>query len=312
MRWVSVLSRRQVFLSPFNKLGFAFCKGVAQIRSLCLMITFFRIVFCCLLAPSLWAADLSTDIRKGAGGPQAGDGNYLELGFSIGAIRSPYLGLPPGNKKNEINILGSLDLNLRYQYKGFFVEAFSQSLEQFTWGYNFIEGERWALDAVALEQHSELSKDESKDLRGYKKRDADFMAGVRTTGYYGNYIVQLHALTDISDTHDGQVYSLKMARHWQYKNWNFHAIQSESYRTRKVVDYYFSVEPEDASEKFPEFHAAAGFTHTTEIGATYPLSQKWVFRGLLRHIELDSQWTGSPIILSKSGDMLVASFSYVF
>jgi MipA family protein len=278
-----------------------------------LMITIIsRIVFLCLLAPNLWAADLSTDIRKGAGDPQAGEGNYLELGFSLGAVRSPYFGVPEGNKKGEVNAMGSLDLNLRYQYKSFFAEAFSQSLEQFTFGYNFISGDRWSLDAVALQQHSAISEDESKDFKGLKKRKEDFMAGLRTTGYYGNYIVQLHALTDISEVHDGQVYSLKLARRWQYKNWNFHAIQSESYRTRRVVDYYFSVEPEDASEKFPAFEASDGFTHTTEVGVTYPLSQKWVFRGLLRHIELDKQWTGSPLILSGHGDLLLASFSYVF
>lgn len=277
------------------------------------MITpFSRILFCCLLSPALWAADLSTDIRKGVGDPQAGDGNYLELGFSLGVVRSPFFGIPEGNKKNELNGIGTIDLNLRYQYQGFFVEAFSQSLEQFTLGYNFIESASWSIDAVALEQHAELSKDQSKDFEGLKKRKGDFMAGLRTTGYYGNYIVQLHALTDISEVHDGQVYSLKLARRWQYKNWNFHAIQSESYRSRRVVDYYFSIEPEDANEKFPAFEASGGFIHTSEVGVTYPLSQKWVFRGLVRHIELDKQWTGSPLILSGHGDLLMASFSYVF
>jgi outer membrane scaffolding protein for murein synthesis (MipA/OmpV family) len=275
-------------------------------------INWFWLAIALVFTSRVIAGDLSTDIRKGASDPHAGEGNYVELGLSLDAIRSPYYGIPEGARAGETLYEPSLDLNIHSQYKNWFMEGFSQSLEQFTFGYNFANGERWSLDAVALQQHEEISKSESKDLKGIKAREDDFMSGIRATGYYGNYIVQMHVLTDISGTHDGQVFSLKLARHWQYKNWNFHAIQSESYRTRKVVDYYLSVQSEDASEKFPEFHAQAGFTHTFEIGATYPISQKWVFRTLLRHIELDSQWKGSPLIASGHGDLFINSISYVF
>jgi MipA family protein len=273
---------------------------------------FLAFIMMSLLAPALWAADLSADIRKGAGDPHAGDGNYLELGFSIGVINTPFYAMAPDIEAGKYELSGSLDVNFHYQYKDFFVEAFSQSLEQFTLGYNFADGEHWALDLVALEQHEEISKDINDDLEGIKKRRADYMFGPRGTGYFGNYIVQLHALTDISETHGGQVYSLKFARHWQYKNWNFHGIISESYRSGRVVDYYFSVQPEDATEKFYAFDADAGFIHTFELGATYPLSQKWVFRGLLRHVELERQWVGSPLVVQGYGDLLITSFSYVF
>lgn len=138
------------------------------------------------------------------------------------------------------------------------------------------------------------------------------MSGLRATGYYENYIVQLHALTDTSDVHNGQVYSFKIARHWQYKNWNLHAIESISYRTEPVASYYLSVEPQDVTEKFPEFHAKAGITQVFELGATYPISQKWVYRGFIRHIELDRQWINSPLLTSCQGNMFMNSIYYVF
>ena len=265
-----------------------------------------------LLISSVNAGDLSSDIRKGADGPHAGNGNYIELGLSLGALQSPLYGLPRDSTPGETFYAGSLDLNLHLQYKGWFMEGFSQSLEQFTFGYNFAESDRWSLDTVVLEQHGEISASESKYLKGIKTRDSDFMMGLRATGYYANYILQAHVLTDTSDTHSGQVFSIKLARRWQYKNWNFHVIQSESYRTHKVVDYYLSVQAEDATEKFNEFHAQAGFTHTFEIGATYPLSQKWVFRTLFRHIQMDSQWRNSPLLESTHGNLFTNSISYVF
>lgn len=271
---------------------------------------------CCFLllinTLPVWAGDLSSDVRKGANNPHAGDSNYVELGFSAYAVTSPFYGIPQDSKKDETNYAASIDLNLHLQYKGWFMEGFSQSLEEFTLGYNFANGDRWSLDAVGLEQHPEISKDVSSDLKGLKKREADYMFGVRATGYYDDYIVQLHALTDISEVHNGQVYSLKVARHWQHKNWNFHAIVGTSYRSERVADYYLSVQPEDANEKFPEFQAHAGFTQIFELGATYPISQKWVFRSLVRHIELDHQWTASPLIVSGNGNAIVSSISYVF
>jgi|GEM_PF-644798 len=265
-----------------------------------------------LLIPSVWAGDLSTDVRKGADNPHAGDGNYVELGMTLNAENSPFYGIPEGATKGETKYNVSLDLNVHWQYKGWFMEGFSQSLESFTLGYNFADGDHWSLDAVALEQHPELSAKVSSDLKGIKTRKGDYMFGVRATGYIDNYILQLHALTDISDVHNGQVLSIKMAQHWQYKNWNFHAIAGVSYRSERVANYYYSVQPEDANEKFPEFEANAGFTQTAEFGATYPISQKWVLRSLIRFVELDHQWVGSPLIVSGHGSLTMMSLSYVF
>jgi outer membrane protein len=138
------------------------------------------------------------------------------------------------------------------------------------------------------------------------------MLGFRATGYYENYIIQMHALTDISETHGGQDFSFKVGRYWQYKNWNLHAIQAVRYNSAAIANYYFSVQPEDASEKFPEFHAHAGFNYVFELGATYPLSQKWVFRSSFRHVELEHQWAGSPLLVATHADTFINSISYVF
>lgn len=258
------------------------------------------------------AGDLSTDVRNGTSSPSSVDGSYLELGMSLGAYTSPFYGIPEGNTSGKELFSASFDVNLRLQYKGWFVEGFSQSIEAFTFGYNLHNSDRWSFDIVALEQHAEISSVDSKDLIGLKTREADFMMGMRTTGYFGNYIVQTHALSDISEIHNGYVFSAKLARHWQYKNWNFHAIESVSYRSEKIADYYFSVHSDDATAQFPTFDASAGFTTVFEVGATYPLSQKWVLRTLLRHAELDSQWSASPLLVATTGNIFITSISYVY
>jgi len=258
------------------------------------------------------AGDLSNEVRKGTNSPNNTDGNFLELGWGVELGTSPIYGIPEGNTNGKVTASILLDVNSRVQYKGFFMEVFSQSLEQLTLGYNLTNGDRWSLDAVSLQEHSELSRKVSNDLKGLKTRKGDYMFGPRVTGYLDNNIIQLHALTDISDTHFGQVYSAKIGHFWQYKNWNFHGIFGVTYRTRAVADYYLSVQPEDANEKFPEFHAQAGLSEIYELGATYPLSQKWVFRSLIRRVQIDDQWTESPLVVADHGTVFASSISYVF
>jgi len=265
------------------------------------------------------AGDLSSDVRKGASGPDTGNGGYIEVGLGLSSYTSPIVGVPEGNKKDEVHTEGLLDVNARYQYQGWFVELFSQSLEQFTMGYNFYNGSNaykndgnWAIDWVALAEHDEMSAEETNDYRGLHTRRGDFMSGPRATAYYGNYIVQLHALTDISRTHYGELYSLKLARHWQHRNWNFHGIVGGTFRSQEITDYYFSIAADEASAQYPEYEAPAGMSYVVELGATYPISEKWVFRGFVRRIGMESEATESPLILDDHGETVSVAISYVF
>jgi MipA family protein len=272
------------------------------------------VIACGLLSTSLFcfAGDLSNDVRNGTNKPSSVDGSYVEIGVGVLAETSPFYGIPENNKKGKVLTSGTLDVNLRLQYRGWFVEGFSHSLESCTFGYNLANNNNWSFDIVALQQHGEFNSDESRDLKELKMRESDMMGGLRMTGYLDRYIVQFHMLSDISGVHGGQVYSAKVARHWQNKNWNYHLILGSSYRTEKVTDYYLSVDAADATEKFPRYDARAGFTGVIEIGATYPISQKWVFRTLLRHIELDHHWSDSPLLVSTGGSAFLTSFNYVF
>jgi MipA family protein len=258
------------------------------------------------------ARDLSTDVRNGTHSPSRTDDSYIELGMGVNVGTNPFYGIPEGNEKDEIATELKVGINLHLQYHGWFMETFSDSLEGGTLGYNFTNTDKWSFDVVALPQHQELSKKISKDLAGIRTRHMDFMSGPRATGYLGNYIVQLHALTDISNTHKGQVLSAKIARHWQYKNWNFHAIGGLSYRSDRVADYYLSIEPEDATPKFSTFQAQGGFVQVYEIGVTYPLSKKWVFRTSLQHYQLDSRWSKSPLLVSTNASEILTSINFVF
>jgi len=282
------------------------------------MHTMFRALFsiclaiCCGISLTAIAGDLASDVRKGASGPDSGNGGYLEVGGGLMTYTSPFYGTPEGNKKDEVHTELFVDISARYQYNGWFVEVFSQSPEEFTLGYNFYNGSNWSVDLVGLSAHEEMDEDTSKDFRGLNRRRFDFLVGPRGTAYLGNYIVQVHALKDIWSTHEGELYSFKLARHWQVRNLNFHAIVGATYRTQKVMDYYYSIEADEATEKFPEYTAPGGMSYIFEVGATYPLSESWVFRGFIRSVQLDTDFVDSPLILDDHGEMIATAISYVF
>lgn len=258
------------------------------------------------------AGDLSSEVRKGASAPDNRNGGYFEIGVGVASYTNPIVGVPEGNEKGEVHTEAFLDINARYQYQCWFAELFSQSLEHFTLGCNFYNGDSWSLDWVGLAQHHEMSEEETNDYRGLKTRRGDFMSGARATAYFGNYIVQLHTLADVSNTHHGELYSLKLARHWQYRNWTFHGIVGATYRSQQITDYYFSIDEDEASERFPQSHAPAGMAYVVELGATYPLSEKWVFRSFVRRVDLASAALQSPLILDDHGEAIATSISYVF
>lgn len=275
-------------------------------------LSFIFLAFCSGIPIACFAGDLASDVRKGALGPDSGNGGYLEIGGGLMTYTSPLYGEPEGNKKDEVHTEIFLDISARYQYNGWFFETFSQSLEEFTLGYNFYNGNSWAVDLVGLSDHDEMDEDKSKDYRGLNRRRFDFLVGPRGTAYLDNYIVQVYALKDVWSTHEGELYSAKLARHWQFRNLNFHAILGATYRTQDVMDYYYSIEANEASEKFSEFTAPGGMSYMFEVGATYPLSESWVFRGFIRRIQMDTDVARSPLILDDHGDMIATAISYVF
>ena len=271
------------------------------------------LLFTCLVvfpARPLFAADIATEVRRG-GEVEAdtSDGGYLEIGGGLYYIESPIYGIPEDGQKE---ILPAITINARYQYKGWFAEAFSESQNGLSLGYNAGNSRHWIIDLIGSIQHQELSEEESDKLEGLRSRHSDFMGGARLTGYHGNYVTQLQLLHDISNTHHGYLVDVNAGRGWQIRNWNLHALLGARYRSEKIIDYYLGVRDYEASERFPAYTAEGGMFYTVETGVTYPLAQNWVFSSFMRYTRLPNKLTGSPLIIDNDAFEFLASINFVF
>ncbi|MEE9423909.1 MAG: MipA/OmpV family protein [Methylococcales bacterium] len=259
-----------------------------------------------IFSSAVMAADIARDIRIGETTPYSSDNNFFEIGGGVGLLAEPVKGEDDGFGI-KIFIAG------RYQWHGIFIESIDASSMDLIVGYNAWNTQRWSLDLIGTSLNNEVISDDNDELKGLNDRDGDFLLGARATGYYGNYIIQLQLLDGVSNVHDGVVTSIEAGRSWQVRNWNYHAILGWRHHQKQVVNYYLGVSQEEAqATSLPEYQAGAGSLLTAEIGATYPISEHWVFRGTASLLHLTSNLSKSPIIRDKNSGSLYTTLSYVF
>jgi MipA family protein len=303
-----------------------------------------------LCASPAGADDTADSLRKGLQAPAQENGGYLEVGILAGLYVSPLLGIPESNTSDQIHPKLGLNLNGRYQYEGAFLEAYFGSLEGLTLGYNFWQSDAWVLDLVGLREHGPMNERASRDYKDIEPRRGDFTLGLRTTYTHADYILQSHLLTDVSGTHGGHLFSWKFGRNWLVSNWNLHAVIGATYRSSAVTDYYYSQRKKDfPPQEYPvdvesdelvvesdesdleddlilvegtevlgdeDFSLPAplrgGWVQVFEVGASFPINEKWVFRSFYRFQQLPGHWQRSMFFVGDHHQELMTSISYVF
>lgn len=268
-------------------------------------------ILCALYSLGASAGEIARDIRIGNGGDYTQqDGGYADIGFGIQANSGPMI---KGDEDGDIGL--AVNLNMGYQWHGFFVEALSDSEKGLVFGYNALNTPNWSLDVVLGPEHDEITEEEYKDLAPLRDRKFDLTAGVRATGYYGNNILQLQLRNEIlTNRHNGHSASLTAGRSWQIRNANLHALVGYHYASQEVVDYYVGVRSEEASSEFPQYTAGATNTFSSELGLTYPINETWILRSKITAIRFDEEFAHSPIMVDKDRDFIFSTITmnYVF
>lgn len=258
-----------------------------------------------LVSTAVWAADIARDVRISGSSPYSEDGGFFEIGSSQAFKTRPIIG-------EDDSFTINLFLSGRYQKNGFFIEAIEDSFTFLSLGYNVWNNDVWSVDLIGSSLNSDFIDNGSEELDGIEEKGADFLIGGRATGYFGNNIIQMNLLGDVSSTHDGIIASVEGGRSWQVRNWNYHALLGIRYNSKKVANYYFGVLPQEASSTIPAFTAKAGSIITADIGVTYPISEHWVFRSSAQLEYLTENLRDSPIVDGNYGTRFSTTFSYVF
>jgi len=221
------------------------------------------------------------------------NGGFLKLGYGYKFEESPY--------ENEVNHF-SMFLNGRYQWNGLFVEASygaNERNEGLSIGYNFYNTDNWDFDVSTINAHGEIHaeiRDQEKILSQHF--DNTDMIGLRATGNFDQTTVQfMLAPYAIDSDYDDAIYaSMWLGRSWQVKNWELHGSIGLEYRSQEMLDHYYGISAEEATEHFGPYEADAGIDVTAQISASYPISANILFESYFKYTDFASSISNSPVM----------------
>lgn len=171
-------------------------------------------------------------------------------------------------------------------------------------GYNFYNYGNWEFDAlVHLGFNSveiELPADEN-----------DFRAGIRATYYSKDAVFRMIASPiSINSDDSGFYFGSWYVKNWQLKNWHLHGILGASYFSDNILENRFSASFINDMEEIEFFFSGSGMVFELELGATYAISESWVFEASLGQTLVSNAIYDNPSI-DKRGQTY-ASFGVVY
>jgi hypothetical protein len=173
-------------------------------------------------------------------------------------------------------------------------------------GYNFYDYGDWEFDALI---HLGFNAVEI----GEGANESDFRAGLRATHYSEDAVFRIIASPiSINSDDDGFYLGSWYVKNWQVKNWNIHGIVGASYYSESILDNRFSVQFFNDTENFRSYKAGAGASLEFELGATYALSEHWVFEASIGQTLLSDAIFDSPFVDKRGQTYASAGVVYVF
>lgn len=275
-----------------------------------LKIDIFRIVlFCvCFNIQNVHSADITYELSQGNDTSIS-----FELGVQVVFADIPIVGWvstdpddPTGKTLLPLPIFEG-----RFQWKGLFLEANSNSFSLFGLGYSPWSNENTSVDLVLSDGLGQYEPGIGA-FESVEKRDANVFAGVRSTHHFENTLVQFEIHSDVLGTHDGQMAAVQAGRIWQVRNWSLHGLVGARYLTANFLDYYFGITERESTAEIPPYEASGGTLGTLEIGGTLPLTNKWIFKSNVQSFYLPDSVSASPLADGRIGIILSSSVSYVF
>lgn len=231
-----------------------------------------------------------------------------------------------------------INLDLRAQYHGFFIELPGNSQEtedgQYAGpaiGYNFYNSRHWAWDVYFANTAQEVEYRLNGPLQAYHiKRESDERAGLRLSGYFDQMLTQLTLMPNsFSDGISGLEATASARYDWQIRNVNVYIAGGVRYRSSEVWTHFYGLTEADSEQislvaegfeqaqrirdYFVPYQAGSGMALSARVGFEYPLNQRWVVGGFVNVERLPSGAANSPF---RDGDNVnvtsLFSLTYVF
>lgn len=220
------------------------------------------------------------------------------VGLSGSRVQSEYK--HKGKSDSDIN----LEVNLFPEYRGERLQLNREGI-----AYRVIKADKYSIDVVGKGGNKGYQSKDLEIFKGMKERKNSFDAGVRFTAKTPYLPISVTAMTDISRRHKGQEVGLKLggiqpsATYWTGKrNVSIAAVGGVDWKSKKVVDYYYGVNPSEATTDRKAYKGKAAFTPYVGFETEAKLSRHLSITGGAIYKHLPEGIRNSPLTRDKKSN----------
>lgn len=164
-------------------------------------------------------------------------------------------------------------------------------------GLNFYRDRLLNANLVADVKFAGEAFEEQGFLEGMAKRRDTVMAGLDSSlRALGPFRLELSAMTDVLDRHNGQEVNLSLTRTWRRTSWSVAPGAGVVWRSASFNDYYYGVRDEEATPVRPAYDPGASVEFFARIFGRLELSTSWSLLGSIRLELLSDDVQDSPIV----------------
>ncbi|WP_313454976.1 MipA/OmpV family protein [Stenotrophomonas sp.] len=149
-------------------------------------------------------------------------------------------------------------------------------------------------------------------LEGLRTRNGEADLGARYYWKHQGHTWDLSVRQDISSTSKGSEVRAGYGYLWRGQRWDVQPVLSLEWRSSKLNDYYFGVEPYEATAERPAYAAGSGLDVTAGLYARYRFLQHWSLLGGVYATQQSSSVRNSPLVDDRVqwGALLGAAYDF--
>jgi outer membrane protein len=181
-----------------------------------------------------------------------------------------------------------------YDSQYFYLESYRAGLK--------LEREGWRTELFVQRRFEGFASNHvPESMTGMEKRAIGGDVGIGTQHAWGNGTAYAELLTDASGNSDGT--ELRLG--YRYEGWwngrlRWRPYATVSLRNAKLNNYYYGVQPSEATAERPAYEPGSGVNLEFGVQAAYRLSEHWQLLGGVSLLQVSSGIRGSPVVEDRA------------
>lgn len=221
----------------------------------------------------------------------------LQLGVAAVSSDSIYIG---GSSQSQV--FPAID----YQYKRFYIQAGD-------FGVNLIDEKNWEIDfGLGVNLVGDTDRGESRLLNNLPSLSYPVNAFLSAQYKTSIGLFKIKYNHEINNKHNGNNSSISYAAPIFRGKWLFMPQIAYEYHSAEVVNYFFGITPEYATNEFQAYQSGSATAYQLSVLALYEMNEKWSFVGNIQTEKYSDEITNSPIVSDDQRTSVFAGLLYKF